>query len=424
MTISTRLFSQQMLDQFKLIEGRLQGLQTQIATGSRIPQSSEQPMDAVTLSARRELENNINQYQKNLRKVNDRLGLVDTTLEECVNLAIRLKELYIASNTSTTAQNERLAAREEVLRIKETLLSMANTTDSAGDALFGGFSTEQAPFREQLDGSIKYFGDGGEHTLSVSETIKLPTSLNGANVFMEIDVQGKNKSVFELLNSLANALLTSESFSQVHSGGSGADLNIKFNASRAQQDWSFKLTGPSGSAVISGSINSESPAEIVTAINNSGTGITASVSTNGVVTLTGAGADETITISEVSIEDYDTAQMEPKNYISVYAPGTNTVLDKISDQAQSLNAQGIQLDSMINGLAVSRTKVGARQKVAESQESVLQSRLTVVKTEIGTLQDAEIESLITELQTILVNRDAARQTYTTVSNKSLFDFLS
>ena len=63
MTISTRLFSSQMLDQFKLIEGRLQDLQTQIATGSRIPQSSEQPMDAVTLSARRELESKITQYQ-------------------------------------------------------------------------------------------------------------------------------------------------------------------------------------------------------------------------------------------------------------------------------------------------------------------------------------------------------------------------
>ena len=82
MTISTRLFSLQMLDQFKFIEGRLQDLQTQIATGSHIPQSSEQPMDAVTLSARRELESSITQYQKNLDKVNDRLGLVDATLEE------------------------------------------------------------------------------------------------------------------------------------------------------------------------------------------------------------------------------------------------------------------------------------------------------------------------------------------------------
>ena len=68
MTISTRLFSLQMLDQFKEIEGRLQGLQTQIATGNRIPLSSEQPMDAVTLSARRELESNVSQYQKNLEK--------------------------------------------------------------------------------------------------------------------------------------------------------------------------------------------------------------------------------------------------------------------------------------------------------------------------------------------------------------------
>ena len=118
MTISTRLFSSQMLDQFKFIEGRLQDLQTQIATGSRIPQSSEQPMDAVTLSARRELESKITQYQKNLVKVNDRLGLVDATLEEFVNLAIRLKELFIAANTSTSTQAERMATREEILRMK------------------------------------------------------------------------------------------------------------------------------------------------------------------------------------------------------------------------------------------------------------------------------------------------------------------
>ena len=424
MTISTRLFSLQMLDQFKFIEGRLQAIQTQIATGNRIPQSSEQPMDAVTLSARRELENNITQYQKNLVKVSDRLGLVDATLEESVNIAIRAKELFISANTSTTTSIERLAVREEVLNMRETILGLANTTDSSGDALFGGFSTEARPFREQLDGSVKYFGDGGEHMLSVSETIKLPTSLNGANAFMEIDVDGKNKSVFDILSSLANSLFTDDSFSQSHTGAEGADVSIKFNASRAQQDWSFKLTGPSGSAVVSGSINSDSPAEIVAAINASPTGVTASASSDGVITLTGSGAGGTIAISEVSIENYDIAQMEPDHYISVYTPGTDTIIAKISDQSQAMDAQGSQLDDLINGIAVSRTKVGARLNNAESHESVLQSRLLVAQTEIGTLQDADIESLITELQSILVNRDAARQTYTTVSNKSLFDFLS
>ena len=141
MTISTRLFSLQMLDQFQQIETRLQKIQTQISTGSRLPLSSDEPMDAVTLSARRELEQRIEQYQKNNAKVSDRLRLVDTNLKEASNLAIRLKELIISINTSGVTQSDRLASREEILRMKETFLALANATDSAGDTLFGGFST-------------------------------------------------------------------------------------------------------------------------------------------------------------------------------------------------------------------------------------------------------------------------------------------
>ena len=115
MSISTKLFATQMLDQFKTIEDRLQGLQTQVATGSRIPKSSAQPIDAVALSARNELDTRLSQYQKNLSKVNDRLGLADTTLETAINGAIRAKELFVASNTDTVTQSERLAARLDIL---------------------------------------------------------------------------------------------------------------------------------------------------------------------------------------------------------------------------------------------------------------------------------------------------------------------
>ena len=424
MTISTRLFSLQMLDQFKLIEGRLQNLQTQIATGSRIPQSSEQPMDAVTLSARRELEGNISQFQKNLGKVTDRLSLVDATVEEAVNVATRVKELFLSSNTATVSQSERLAVRQEILRIKETMISLSNTTDSSGDALFGGFSTEAMPFREQLNGSVEYFGDGGVHKLSVSETIKLPTSLNGANVFMEIDVEGKNKSVFDILDGLANALFTEDLFTQEFSVNADTGVDLQLNSSRDEQQWSFELTGPLGSAIISGSINSESPAEIVNAINASATGVSATASADGRVTLKGPGNGGKIEISDLSIENYDFAQLEPNYFISAYQPGTENDLGRISDTSQALSAQGSQIDQLINELVISRTRVGARINNADAQEAVLQSRKLVVQTEIGRLQDADIERLITELQTILVNRDAARQTYTTVSNKSLFDFLS
>jgi flagellar hook-associated protein 3 FlgL len=423
MSISTKLFATQMLNQFKTMEERLQGLQTQIATGTRIPQSSKKPMDAVTLSARNELDSNIAQFQKNLSKVNDRLGLVDTTLETAINSAIRVKELFVTANTDTVTQSERLAAREEILRIRETMLGLANTTDSAGDSLFGGFSTEANPFREQLDGSVIYKGDGGEHTLGVSERVNLPTSLNGAGVFMQVAVGDEKRSAFDVLQGLTNALLTSTDFGQQHSEAIADGMEFKVNASREPQNWSFTLTGPDGPATISATINSDSMDPLVTAINSSNTGLTASVSASGVISLSGSGSTEQIKISGVSIQDYSLAEGEPAHYIEVYDQGTTDVKAKISDETQGLGLQSANIDALVTTLALSRTTAGARLKNAEAQEAVLSSRSIAVKTEIGRLQDADIETLITELQTLLVSRDAARQTYMKVNTQSLFDFL-
>lgn len=423
MSISTKLFATQMLDQFKTIEDRLQGLQTQVATGSRIPKSSAQPIDAVALSARNELDTRLSQYQKNLSKVNDRLGLADTTLETAINGAIRAKELFVASNTDTVTQSERLAARQEILGIRETLLGLANATDSAGDSLFGGFSTEADPFREQIDGTVLYRGDGGEHTLGVSEKVKLPTSLNGGRVFMQIGAGDARKSAFDVLNGLSNALLTSTDFVQKHQVGVAEGLDFKVNASREPQTWSFTLEGPNGPEKISATVNSDSMTPLVDAINSSTTGLAATVSDTGVISLSGLGSTELIKISNVSIEGYSLAEAKPSQYIEVYDKGTTTISVKISDETQGLSLQSANIEDLVTQLAISRTTAGARMKNAESQEAVLTSRSLAVKTEIGKLRDADIEALITELQTLLVTRDAARQTYMKVNTQSLFDFL-
>ena len=96
---------------------------------------------------------------------------------------------------------------------------------------------------------------------------------------------------------------------------------------------------------------------------------------------------------------------------------------KISDTIQGLGAQGSGLNSLVSSIGLSRTTAGARLNNAETQDQVLLQRNISIKSEIGKLRDADIETLITELQSILVTRDAARQTYSTVNNQTLFDFL-
>jgi len=426
MTISSKLFATQMLDQFKVIEDRLQNLQMQISTGSRIPQASDQPLDAVKLSARKEIETRIVQYQDNIVKATDRLTLVDSTLETAGNLATRLSELSVAMNTDTITDNERSAAVIEVDQMRETILGLANSTDSSGDALFGGFSTEQNPFLKQHDGTVIFRGDGGEHSLSASENIKLPTSINGAKVFMQITDAGKVKSIFDVMSSFSNALATKNLFVQDYSTADvSTGINLKVHANRAPQNWSFNLTGPDGVAQISASVNSDSISELATAINNSGVGVTATVSNSGMLSLaaTSNSATGEIKLSDLSIEGYLIAQRDPKNYIDILASDGTTVVAKLSDTIQGLGAQGSGLEALVNSIGLSRTTAGARLNNAENQQEVLVQRSISIKSEIGKLRDADIETLITELQSILVTRDAARQTYSTVNNQTLFDFL-
>ena len=125
----------------------------------------------------------------------------------------------------------------------------------------------------------------------------------------------------------------------------------------------------------------------------------------------------------ISIEGYLVAQSDPKNYIDVLASDGTTVVAKLSDNIQGLGAHGRGLESLVSSIGLSRTTAGARLNNAESQQDVLVQRSISIKTEIGKLRDADIETLITELQSILVTRDAARQTYSTVNNQTLFDFL-
>tara|TARA_Y200000002_G_scaffold10291_1_gene8509 strand:- start:805 stop:1368 length:564 start_codon:yes stop_codon:yes gene_type:complete len=184
------------------------------------------------------------------------------------------------------------------------------------------------------------------------------------------------------------------------------------------------ITGPDGSATINANINSNSMSALVSAINDSGTGVTATDNGDGTLSIakTDSSSSADVSIEAISIEGYDLAQQSPKHYIEVL-DASDDVIVKLSDENQALSKQGSAIGSLVEHFALSRTIVGARINNADAQKTVLTDRSVAIKTEISDLRDADIETLITELQTIMVTRDAARQTYSTINSQSLFDFI-
>jgi flagellar hook-associated protein 3 FlgL len=419
MPVSTKVFADQMLTRFSRVNEEIELRQTKIATGQNITRASEKPNDAIRLSALEERVTQLEGYQRNVGVAQDRLSAGDDALLAVDNVLSRIREISIAVNSDTFDSNDRQAYSVEIRGLRESLLGLANSRTTDGQALFGGYATDIMPFVENEHGRVEYRGDAGEHTLAASESMRLPTSVNGAAVFMQVQTENGRVSIFDIVDSLEAALLTSSSTQTTLSSSGTEGLSLSFNGDRVPRDMSFTISGPGGQVRITAEgVVGGSAERIADAINEqtTNTGVTAAVDGGRVTLSTDTGE---ISISALEIEGVTAAQRQIKFSITT----DDTPPKTLAPIAQSINAQLSAIKAAGDDIAISRTTVGARLQRANEQEEALATRSISLQERVNDLSAADLERVITELQTLLLTRDAARQAFTQISRTSLFDYL-
>lgn len=419
MSISTKLFSDQMLTRFSQINKEIELRQTKISTGREITEASEKPIEAVRLSALEQSLTELKGFQRNTMTAQQRLSLSDTVLASVDGIMAQLRERAISANTDTVSASDLAAIRVDVAQSREALLDLANSRTSDDQALFGGYATDIEPFTPDTNGRIQYRGDGGQHTLAASETTRLPTSVNGAEVFMQVDTSDGVASIFDIVDSFEAALLTNGNYASTLSADASEGLSLGFNGDRVPRDVSFDLQGSSGTVSITATdVVGGSHDQLISAINeqSSRTGVSATAVAGRLVLSAVTG---TIALSALKIEGVELASLEPRFTIMTDGEPPQTMVPT----AQTLDAQLEKLVLAGQDIAVSRTKVGARLNRADDQEAALQSRALTLETDVNELGSADLGKVVTELQALLVSRDAAMQAYARIGQSSLFDFL-
>lgn len=425
MAVSTKLFADQMLNRFARINEQVELRQTKISTGQNITEASEKPIDAIKLSALEERVTQLQGFQRNVDTAQQRLSLGDTVLTSVDNIFAQLRERAVAANTDTLSADDLKAFRVEVAELRDALLSLANTRTTDGQALFGGYATDIVPFVENAQGRVEYLGDGGEHTLAASESMRLPTSVNGGATFMQVQTENGRASIFDIVDSFEAALMTKPFVQSTLSASASDGLSLSFNGDRVPRDWSFTLEGPNGSATITAQdVVGGSNTNLIAAINASSgdTGVSAANDADGrlILSTTVPAAGGNIQLSDLKIEGVTRAERE-----ITYSVTTNDTPPKTFVPAvQTLDGQLSSIVAAGQDIALSRTTVGARLVRANDQEDALLTRSVALETQVGDLAAADLERIVTELQSLLVTRDASRQAFVQISRSSLFDFLN
>lgn len=416
MTIGNALFARIATDGFARLQAEITGLQERVSSGVNDPAASSDPVRALRLSAANDQRARLERFSDNAQAASDRLSMTDTALSDIATMTQQLREIALHAANGATGSGTAEDLRIEVSRLRSSMLETANSRDSFGQPLFAGYGGGDA-FADGPDG-IKFIGDGGRTSLRVSESLTVRTSLNGAEVFATGE---SGQSAFDLIDNLL-ASLDGEMWQTSPKIEAESRAMLSLPAGRTPIEFSFRLAGPGGEAMVAAKLTQGTPGPMIDAINDKSaqTGVTAAFGPDGQSIV--LHSDGPFDLSEGARSDgahAPVASLQPLG--ATFTPRGAA----LSLRPDSLSPQALLsgVDGMVANIAAQRAEAGSLSTLADRQADALSLRRTRIEMAVANLEDLDIAATVTRLQTLLMTQEAAQQSFIRIQSKGLFDFL-
>ena len=239
MKISTGQLFDRAVTQMSEQKTKVVEMQTKLATGKQIVQTSDDPDKAGLIQRLNTAYNRQETYESTLNSVEDRLSAEESSLMATDNILQRVRELAVQASSDTTSADDRAIIATEINALKDSLLALANTQDVNGNYVFSGSAVRTVPFAADGEGNMRYQGDNSYVAVDVSEQRRLIMNRPGNEVFdgvvrLEIDGTGPRKvSFFNVIEDFSNALTTNDTTGIQRSLGEVDELSATLSTSLA-----------------------------------------------------------------------------------------------------------------------------------------------------------------------------------------------
>lgn len=421
MTIGTPRLHEQNVELFARLNNELKSIQGQVGSGKADLKLSENLYDISKLNAGEERKAETTQYMQNAKRATRDLEFLDVALDRLQNLTVKLQELAVESSNDLLLQTERERFILDAQKLKKEFFDLANQNDSFGNSLFGGVSGNKNPFVMDNRGSVTYEGSALNKEVKVSPSLHVRQNFSGLEIFNNINDGNEKTSIFQIIDNYISSLgsdLNSGNSSNLFSNSRSVDLVLP--SSGAEAEFEFILNTKDNTQKIEATIFGNDYSRIVSQINDftTDTGISASLVSRNKIRLEGSH-------DQLNITNFSASNFDPENsYISVIKDvNSSNVVEKITDDR-------LQSSSINNGIlnafelfSTARAQVSASSRMAQENEAAAQDILLTLEEDISDIKEADLASLLTQLEFLMTNKEAAQATFTRITSKSLFDFL-
>ena len=421
MVIGTTRFFGNNSELFSRLNSELQALQTQAGTGKAELKLSENITDISKLSAAEEKKSETAQLLSNSKRAQKDLEVLDVSFDRLQNLIIRLQELAVESANDTLLPEERARFVGEANMIKLELLDVANQSDNFGNNLFGGVSGFESPFHMNSNGDVSYSGSSIAKEIQVTSGLSVKQNFSGMEVFQKIEGSDGDFSIFNLVDDLIESLKI-----DLNSGQSSnlfrdaKSIAIKLPNTGSEASISFKIEAGENSLNLNEIIYGNDFTALAASINSqtATTGLSASFNGNNQLVLSG-------NLNDLVISDFTySGAADDKPSIDVININDGKIKESIAEKDLDSEVLRGKITDAFEHFATKRAEVSASARRAQDAEVSAQDILLVLEEDISEIKDADLASILTQLEFLMTQKDAAQATFTRVTSKSLFDFLS
>jgi flagellar hook-associated protein 3 FlgL len=246
----------------------------QISTGRRLVNPSDDPAAAAKSQQVRRAMEAREGYDANLQHADRMLTAADAAVGDALDLVREARQIGLANLGDEASQAERLGAAQVLRALESQLVATANRSEG-GVALFGGGQGNGEPYRLVGDG-VMYVGGDDARSTAVGSGQSLDFLLNSEDVFGSASRRVGTKPLA--------ADLTGDTQLD-HLRGTRGD-----GVARG----SIRISNAGTTEVVDLS-QADTVADVIDAINASGTGVTASITGGTSIRLSGAN----VTVGEV-----------------------------------------------------------------------------------------------------------------------------
>jgi len=408
MRISTAGFYDNASTRISDLQSNVAQKQTQIASGKRILTPADDPVAAAAaLTVSQAIDVNT-QFAANRTTAKNALSLQEGILDTYTTLLQNVKTLTVAAGNGSLDDNQRQYMASELAGRYQELMGIANSRDSTGNYIFGGFQNTSPPFVDMGGTTAAYKGDQGQRQLQVSTSRQLSTNDAGSAIFDNIKSGDGSVSVTPDFANAAGGVISAPTVTD-------ATLLTHHNYSI---DFTTTGTGTSFS-VYDLSLDPKKTKALAASANY----------TTNPQTITFDGLQFTASGTPASGNKYNIHPNEQSIFKTVgdLITALKTPATGVAGQASlqaSLSSANANVSAALDTVLSTRAAGGARLQELDMLDTEGESRNLQYATTLSGLQDLDYAKAISELTQNQLTLQAAQQSFVKIANLSLFNYIN